>query len=548
MKASFKEIANPGSPLTQGVFHRDGFSAAIALGGGSLLTVDGGSTFNITVPGALPRRFIYQCTERQDSETSILLLNAVREGSGKIVILFAHRIHNQESSGHPPTPALTLAPNFHIICASINSETAGHPLAIIWSRKAATIPVASWYYPTKDTWLLLGGSSYNPYEPHAEENKDVSDDVVPIPRAGEQLDALPGSTVDSPAPLPYSWTQTSDSVTIAFGLPSDTRASSIRLILASKDLSLLVSAPIPGFPLPRYTKKAWWAPIDASGSFWTWDKEGERQTNEENPSVGLLTLHLEKVHEGTRWPHIFESTGTNSMDPVDIEVPETLDPSEMWHIREALEKYTNSMTDGGDQSRGGLGAGLPSLSQGEYDEEVDATSGTPITLSWVSASEDEKKTILGSTLENEASLLSLPLPLSRDKEPSFVVKNDVDGLLYTSQDQNGDKSQMSFEHVATFPALAFVLASKRDLRYVFHISSKVVLAFEGSTGVGFGENVYIYKAAKQRTSRTADQAVLKIGGGSAGTLVGACGIQRKGGRVDLVCLCENELVVVNDIC
>lgn len=428
------------------------------------------------------------------------------------------------------------------------------PADVIWKRRGDSIPLLVEYDLERGAYLLVASTGFTiTGEPKAG-HMPSEDEIAPIPRAGENLDGeTTTTTAPPPKPPPYSWTQTNDSVTVAFPVPSSTAASAIRVNISLKYLSLLVSAPEhPNFPVPRYLSKEWWGPIDASSSFWTWDKEGDRQKGDTGPqTVGLLTLHLEKKNEGTRWPHVFHSVGTGSTAPEDVEVPETIDPSEMWHIRESLEKYTAALSEGRDVSGMGLGTGVPSLGQGEYDEDVDANAGTPIHLTWVSADGQATKWDESAAWPSDAALLSRSLPVLELGISSLVLKNDIDGLLYEPPAQGSDAAHPGcrpWRHVATFSALAFVLASKQDLRYVFHVADRVVLAFEGGTRVAdVGENVFIYRAPASRTARTAEQAVIRIGGSDVGGLIGVSGLEKEDGGIIILCLCEKQLVVLPNI-
>lgn len=456
---------------------------------------------------------------------------------------------NPDSKAHP-----AFKTTFDVVCVCFD---ASHPSSEIqsatlgWRRRGDSIPLSVEYDPVRMAYLLIGGSSYK-VEGEPEDPMDYvpsADEIAPLPRAGEQLD----SKDQAPPPIPpYSWTQTPDSVTVAIPLPSSTASSAIRVTLNAKHLSLLVANLSSPIPLPRYIQKEWWAEIDASSSFWTWDKEGDRQKGEEGPqTVGLLTLHLEKRHEGTRWSHVFHSIGTANATPDDVEVPETVDASEMWHIREQLEKYTASLRDGSDASGLGLGTGVPSLGQGEYDEEVDAVSGTHIYVTWIPAYKETEW--IGAPWASDAVLLSRALSSSPGNLSSLVIKHDVDGLLYDPPSSvnavpNANPATLPWKHSSTFSAIAFVLASKRDLRFVYHISDRLVLAFEGGSRVpNGGENAYIYRAPATPAARSAEQAILRIGGGSAGALLGACAIPRTDGKVAVVCLCEKKLVVLPDL-
>jgi len=55
------------------------------------------------------------------------------------------------------------------------------------------------------------------------------------------------------------------------------------------------------------------------------------------------------------------------------------------------------------------------------------------------------------------------------------MRNTIDGLFYTAPVLPGIDG---WSHMATFPALSFVLASKRDTKFVFHAGKDAVLVFE----------------------------------------------------------------------
>ncbi|KAG8814430.1 hypothetical protein FRC17_001130 [Serendipita sp. 399] len=268
--------------------------------------------------------------------------------------------------------------------------------------------------------------------------------------------------------------------------------------------------------------KELWDDVDKDSSLWTWDKEGER-------AVGLLTLHLEKKHEGTKWPHVFakQASSTNEDD-----VPETVDPSEMWKIREALEKYTSEPSSDTRTE-------MPSLASGEMDPSVDAEVGRRLTMSYFDI-------FTGEMLARNTSfeeVLALPLQHELSERSginprSLAIKRGIDGPLF-----NGPilPSVDLWEHVSTFPALAFVLASKRDTRFVYHTGRSAVLALENG-GAEVGPNTYIYHDANGATR--ARQGVIRLGSdGRSGSLLGVCGIQSDETLI-LVCLRERELVLV----
>jgi hypothetical protein len=92
--------------------------------------------------------------------------------------------------------------------------------------------------------------------------------------------------------------------------------------------------------------------------------------------------------------------------------------------------------------------------------------------------------------------------------------------------------------------MAFVLASKRDTRFTYHVPSKAVLAFEGG-GAEYGANLYIYRDAKPK-SNLAKQAILKLTGNVSGSLLGV-GAIRNDGETTILCLCEKELLILRNV-
>ena len=420
-----------------------------------------------------------------------------------------------------------------------NEET--QTLNCLWHRTGREVPIYSTFHDSPPSFHIFGGSLFTESGNSAASSyTPTPDEIAPIPRAGEDLDA--GLL---PKPPPYSWTQTSDSVTVAFPLPSATPKSMIKVTFTPKSLNLIISGTSPEsdslpIPLPRYIAKPFWDGIQPSTSLWTWDKAGEK-------SFGLLTLHLDKQHEGTRWSQVFAPHQTPSGEP-EPEVAETLDPTELYNIRETLEKYTSSLSE--DGSGLGLGQGVPSLGKGEIDDELDSSIGREAFLTRIPASTLQPQN--GTDLKDRSppvTLLSTPLPGSAKPgdSPSVIAKSDIDGLLYTLTPYGGDES--TWTHTSTFPALSFVLASKQDVRFTYHISDRLVLAFEsGSRGLGF--NVYIYQATPTPSALWAKQSVIRVGDVATGPLlgVGALSLDVEGGKkVVMLCLCENEAIVVQDI-
>ena len=415
----------------------------------------------------------------------------------------------------------------------LTQSSSTQPLLILWHRRGTDVPVHTAYDASRESFLFVSGSTYLPtaaapvpsYEPSP-------DEIAPIPRGDENFDT-PTSGLPNPPP-PYSWTQTSDSVTVAIPLPADTPTEHIKIAFGPRTLTVLVEGASAagvgeaGVPLvvPRFTLKPLWDGIHPAGSLWTFDRSAESR-------YGILALHLDKQHEGTRWMQVFAGREAD-----ETEVPETLDPTELYNIREALEKYTAALQGGDDAGGLGLGSGVPSLAEGERDDEVDLDVGKSVCATWVGV--DGRAG--GHADDSPLQVLSTPFPGAA--EASLVIKNGLDGVAYTLKRAGAPNEIPRWEHTSTFSALSFVLASKRDTRFVHHVSSEAVFAFE-SGARDLGGNVYIYRGASPKEN-WAKQAILKIGGGSAGSLLGV-GLMKVLGKVVILALCEGELAVLHGI-
>lgn len=234
------------------------------------------------------------------------------------------------------------------------------------------------------------------------------------------------------------------------------------------------------------------------------------------------------------------STSKNCL-PEDAEVPETLDPSELRHIREALDKYTEALKPGGAGQDAGLGTGIPSLAEGEMDEEVDQSVGKETYQTWITP-EGGIPTWWKNARDIPFHLLSMPLPCSSSRpttaSTTLVVKAHIDGAVFLLNHSSANIPR--WEHISTFPALAFVLASKRDTCFTYH-TDKAVLAFEGGAK-DRGGNLYVYHASPL-SSKWAKQAVVKVDDGRGGSLLGV-GLWNAPQGSLVVCLTEGELVLL----
>ena len=511
-----------------------------------------------------------------------------RAGPTTVILLLSSRYYSQEFQNKPGSVAFDIwAVKVALFSLRPTGISNSRPLEVLWHRRGEDVPMYTTFVDKLNAHLIIGGSSYRdpetPKKLATPYDEPTPDEMAPIPRANEILDASPPSDQDKKL-YPYSWTQSPDSVTVAFPLPSTTPKTMIKVFFTTQTLTVhvdnnnnndeLMTLPMP-IPIPHYSAKALWADINPSSSFWTWDREGEQKW-------GLLTLHMEKKHDGTRWMHVFNPSprrpatattfpaepdlgSSGPSDMMEMEVPETLDPSELWHIRESLEKYTSALRDGEDASGLGLGKGLSSLADGEMDEEADANVGRRVCLTWIRGGvvmdTNEKIAVkegAADQVEEEeqfVQLLSTPLPgsLGIDEEVSLILKHDLDGTVFTLQ---SSKATPQWTHTSTYSALSFVLASKQDTRFTHHLlpssdpnspSGGAVLAFEGGSSRGRGGNLYIYHSVPTSKEKWAKQAVLKVDDGLGGALLGVGCVRGEGGEKMVVCLTEGELVVIQGI-
>ncbi|EKM79453.1 hypothetical protein AGABI1DRAFT_59080 [Agaricus bisporus var. burnettii JB137-S8] len=410
---------------------------------------------------------------------------------------------------------------------------------VLWHRRGEDVPLYTTIDKERGLHLLIGGSEYRKLDtPPLPVYEPTPEEIVPISQ-----DTGTFATLNVPsAPPPYSWTQTPDAVTIAIPLPSTTPKDKIRVLFSSTTLTLHVDLELSTslvVAVPKYSAKKLWDGISPSSSFWTFDREAER-------TYGVLSLHIEKQNEGTRWSHVFAETNTGSSSPEDVDVPETLDPSELWNIREALEKYTAAL-QGDDTSGLGLGKGVPSLAENEVDEDVDSSVGRTAFITYVPdpSTNVQPGYLLTSYYPTPSQILSTPIPGQTAGHSSLIVKTTIDGCVF-ELDENLDNQQPPiWKHKATFPALAFVLASKRDTRFTYHIPDTAVLAFESGSN-DRGGNVYIYYPADSK-ALTAKQSILRIGDGSGGALMGVGLFMDSKGQPVVACLSERELTLIRHI-
>ncbi|GAA5915814.1 hypothetical protein JCM6882_006108 [Rhodosporidiobolus microsporus] len=570
---------------------------------------------------------------------AVNVLPAAEGTAGEAIVLLSKVVKSSTSSSSSSDPASTAAfdstpssssttsaqaktrlklashTSFEFLSCRLSLSPSSVPqrLSVDWRLQADDLPAFVEFDAQAGRYCVGAGAVLKPVVPAAAAPESQSagereqaagamdlDDGVeaePSAAAAEEKKAATG-----PKPPPFSWLQDGDSLTVAFPIPSDTPTSSIRITFSRQYLSLFVASPRAAAStsspfaseLPKLSHKKLWGDIDPHTSVWTFDREAEGR----NSTFGLLTLHLEKAHAGTKWPDVFAPTASTaareasetkgegakivevSAEEEYENVPETVDPSELAAVAEKMEQWAQGIVQSSSALGGGaaegLGSGLPSSLVGdEMDVEVDGESGRPVVVNWVEgAATAEKKAVEVVTPHRTIpySLLSTALPLSStstsplsSSDPTITIKHDVDALLFSPPSSIPPSPTYAWQHLATLPALAFVLATKRDTRFVYHLRSStspallqsagVVLAFDApaiipgpsspaSAGKG-GGNLFVYVSppagSKAQTGRS---MVLRVGSGVGGAVVGAVGVELEGGEVAVVVLCERELVVM----
>jgi hypothetical protein len=203
-------------------------------------------------------------------------------------------------------------------------------------------------------------------------------------------------------------------------------------------------------------------------------------------------------------------------------VPEALDASARAAIAEALEKRTADADVRGP---------FQAPPRGEADDDADATVAEPACLTWAPARASAQQKIDAAPVP----LLALPLPgfAAPDASATLVAKRGVDGLLFAAPPAGAG----AWAHTAMFPALAFVLASKRDARFVLHAGTRAALALEAGAG-----NAFVFRAPGK--ALYGQQTIMRVGPG----LLGACALRAADGApVAVLCLCDRELVLLRGL-
>jgi hypothetical protein len=416
-----------------------------------------------------------------DKELMPFKLHAANQGKALVSTALGDKHTTFEISLIQPSPA----------DSSENPE-----LGKAWTIKGADLPAYAHWDAESERWRLASSAAYEPLSSPI----NIEGSTTAPHHAGLGAASTENASETSPG---YSWTQTSDAVTITVPLPPTVKSKDIKATFSPGHLSLMINS----VESPRFSHYPLWAPIDASSSTWMFESQPDP----------LLTIHLEKADGISRWPHLFNPSESY------LDVPETLDKDVLNEITSSLEKYVTDI-DGDVPPKDNIAA-KSTLAGDEMDVDVDAPSASDrLQFTFV----DQSGSCSDSFSSQSEILLSTSLPTS---EGTILLKRDVDALLFRPL------AECRWAHEATYPALAFVLASKRSLRSAHHVDSRLAIALEGAG------NAYLYwPPAQGSKEKYAKSGVIKVVSDTSGSVLGA---QKVGERI--IILCERELVVVDGL-
>lgn len=207
----------------------------------------------------------------------------------------------------------------------VKTDSGSRTLEVLWALEGKDAPVLA--HCNGSQFLLASSEPY--ILPGSEQIATSSSPSAPAP------------TVPAVLPQhPFSWAQSSSSVTVSISLPPSTPRAHIHPSILTKSLSVLVGESSSSqTSLDGFSKRFWWDSIKSDESYWEWDAKG-----------GYLTIELEKTNPNTRWPHLFLPTG---LKPDYVDVPETLLADDKKAIAADLGRFTSDL-DLPDSAPGGI--------------------------------------------------------------------------------------------------------------------------------------------------------------------------------------------------
>lgn len=588
---------------------------AVSTGSGSLYILQTSDLASPAFTGELTAR--YDLTLPGSTEPVPFLLQACHTVSNTDVRLLLSRTVPPEGKEKRKSPG---PPSFELIEIGLNptartdvDDAQAVSPSIKWTLRGGDLPL--WCGWENEGWMILSEETFKPVNPSEEtaQEHQLEGDVPgsagarpqrsgrsspdasrpkKVSKLGLGAKSAAAHRADPPAieeaapsppsvdndRWPFSWTQTGDSITMTIPFPAGTDRSEVTVDLKSTTLALsldparLATAPAPLQTFLARPQRTFWAEIDLHSTTFTF-----------NPKTSVMTFEIAKTGDNNRWPAIFLPADGDDEDDEEEEVPETISAETMAAVRQTFSqiKTRDGASSADGQEPAGNHPALPALLREEMDFDMDDDED------WGEAPEGMSSDLGGGKIGREvfvgyivdgvpkwskSSATVLSTPLVSNGSNSVITKSAVDGTVFAPR-AGTDPSKDAWQHIATNPALAFVLSSKRELRMVRHITAgqrsgsqdracATVLAFDaGSSQTGQG-NVYMYYPPADETSGR--QGVVRVSGGDRGAVLGAgcltlgpVGTGHGGGgggdndedaiKAVPVVLCEKELVLLRNV-
>ncbi|KAJ1548049.1 plasma membrane calcium, partial [Nowakowskiella sp. JEL0078] len=297
------------------------------------------------------------------------------------------------------------------------------------------------------------------------------------------------SIISKPEKRDINWQQTESEITISLQLSSKTQKKFISCIINADrvgvSLKLNENEPTVIFPFSQRLSGT----IIPSDCIWTLEDSGT-----------VVSLQLQKANVG-HWVDLFSMVDRKELEC--FNVVKRLDESEIFEIAQSLDKYTSQ------ENATGNTANIPKI-EGLNDFEEEDFEGKGMVVSIIHSIDDVwVEEYLRSDLQEWICSATDDSPRSFN----VVLKSDVDGVAYKM-----DHSKMT--HFATANAFAFVMASKRDRKYM-----TVYVDTQSSKTLGIvveaSRNVFIYSHENRTDTKSGQQYIFDMKGLEMGFSFGA---------------------------
>ncbi|KAJ1564007.1 hypothetical protein HK405_000022, partial [Cladochytrium tenue] len=384
-------------------------------------------------------------------------------------------------------PRLSTSTKFIVELIRIQETACGPRASVVATAEAATAPQlavfdGTWSAGGVPGFVLAGSSRFADRRAAPASSEAVA--LNPPSTAAATGAAPAGPTERQP---PYAWSQTPTDVTVVIPLRPRATARQVRCVFTARGgVSLRVAAAaVPGFP-----GGAFYDAIVPGESLWTLEDGGS-----------VLTLHVQKApHEGggERWTGLWAGEGRAaaraaaraagrseaSFAEDGWDVPETVDPSELRGFVERLEAVTAE--GGGGVGTAGAGGPQQRIATADPVEDEDLEGKAAVFVRFAAASGgdggdggDGVASVDCHRARGFSWLCAGPEASPEATTALVCLRSDVDGLVFrvgaAAAPATAMQSQLpppppppllGFAHVATFDALGYVVASKRDRRFV----------------------------------------------------------------------------------